>query len=213
MKPAPDLTFDSEHHVYRIGERVIPSVTQILRRADMRIDENGVITEAFDFVPRELLDRARLFGQHVHSATDLHDRGELNEDTLDAALVPYLEAYKLFLSETGFKVTASEQRVYHARFKYAGTLDTRGLWKGTTWVLDKKSGAVPRSVGPQTAAYQMACAEKPRRRLCLKLMPHRYQLIGCEDPNDWSIFVSAMNLHHFTTKAFTHGHSDTCVPA
>ena len=151
-------------------------------------------------VDPDLLDRARRFGSHVHLATDLFDKGELDLDSLDANLLPYLNAYKTFLSETGFVVTHSEQRVYNARYKYAGTLDKRGTWKNTTWVLDLKSGAVPRSVGPQVAAYQMACEEKPRKRLCLQLMRNRYKLHRCEDPADWPIFLSCRNIHQFNDR-------------
>lgn len=161
-------------------------MTQVLRAIDN-----------FDRVDPDLLERARIFGHHVHSATDLFDRGILDEENLDPGLLPQLNGYKKFLLETGFVVTHSEQQVYNPRQKYAGTLDTRGTWKGTTWVLDKKSGAVPRAIGLQTAAYQHACDEKPRRRLCLQLMAHRYRLIKCEDATDWSYFVSYLNVHRF----------------
>jgi hypothetical protein len=180
------LTFDVTSHVYRYGDRVVPSVTQILRAIDN-----------FDRVDPQLLERARRFGQHVHAATDLFDRGVLDEENLDALLLPYLNAYKLFLSQTSFVVTHSEQQIYNPRQRYAGTLDKRGKWKGSTWLLDLKSGAVPRSVGLQTSAYREACDEKPKKRLCLQLMRNRYKLIKCEEASDWSYFVSYLNVHRF----------------
>src|SRR5260370_1277008 len=94
------LTFDVATHTYRYGGKVVPSVTTVLRPIDN-----------FDRVDPELLERARRFGSHVHSATDLFDRGILDEDELDPGLVPHLNGYKLFLSETGFQVTHSEQQV------------------------------------------------------------------------------------------------------
>lgn len=180
------LTFDVERHMYRYRDRVVPSVTQILRAIDN-----------FDHVDPQLLERARQFGQHVHAATDLFDRGVLDEENLDALLLPYLNGYKLFLSQTGFVVTQSEQQIYNPRQRYAGTLDKRGLWKASTWLLDLKSGGVPRSVGLQTAGYQHACDEKPKRRLCLQLLRNNYKLIKCEESSDWSYFVSYLNVHRF----------------
>jgi hypothetical protein len=180
------LTFDAAAHTYTYDGRVVPSVTQILRAIDN-----------FDHVDPQLLERARRFGQHVHAATDLYDRGVLDEDNLDVLLLPYLNAYKLFLSQTSFVVTHSEQQIYNPRQRYAGTLDKRGKWKGSTWLLDLKSGGVPRSVGLQTSAYREACDEKPKRRLCLQLMRNRYKLIKCEEASDWSYFVSYLNVHRF----------------
>lgn len=192
MPSTADLTFDAGAHVYRYGGRVVPSVTQALQ----------VVSE-FGCVDPELLRRAREFGQHVHQATDLFDRGTLDEEALDISLLPYLNGWKLFLIETGFVVTHSEAPVYHPRMRYAGTLDRRGIWKGTTWLLDLKSGAVPRSVGAQTAAYQKACAEPPKRRLCLQLKRNAYQLHRCDDPSDFALFTSCLNIwnHLYGRKA------------
>lgn len=208
--PLADLTFTEADHTYRKGDRMIPSVTTILRRAEIHIEQNGQVSTPFEFVQSDVLRRAQIFGRHVHLATDLFDRGELDEENLDPLLRPYLDAYKLFLSETGFVVTHSEALVYNARQRYAGRLDKRGTWKCSTWLLDLKSGLVPRTVGPQTSAYQQACEEKPKRRLCLQLMRNRYKLHRCEDSADWSIFLSALNLHNFDNKGIvTHGSSET----
>lgn len=177
------LTFDAPSHTYRVGERMIPSVTQVLKAV-----------ENFDFVAPAVLERAREFGSHVHQAVDLFNRGELDEEALDAGLAPYLAGWKLFLSHSGFVVTHTEERVYNERLKYAGTLDARGTWKGTTWLIDLKSGAVPRSVGAQCAAYQHALAEPPKKRLCVQLLPHNFKLIACNDPTDFSLFTSCLNI-------------------
>lgn len=192
-----ELTFDRLTHTYRYGGRVVPSVTTVLRAI-----------ENFDHVDPDVLERARVFGSHVHMATDLLDRDELDEENLDLPLLPYLNAYKTFLLETGFVVTHSEQQIYNSRQRYAGTLDKRGTWKGTTWLLDLKSGAVPRSVGLQTAGYQNALEEKPKRRLCLQLGRNRYKLIKCEEASDWSYFVSYLNVHRFNHRE-VHASSET----
>lgn len=183
------VQFDAVRHIYAVNGRRVPSVTGVLRAIDN-----------FAFVPAELLQRAREFGSHCHLATHFFDRGELDEPSLDPGLAPYLEGYKQFLYDTKFVVTHSEERVYNEKLRYAGTLDKRGIWKKTTWLLDLKSGAVPRSVGPQTAGYQEACHERPRRRLCLQLKPNAYKLIPCQDTTDFSIFISCLNIANFLNK-------------
>jgi hypothetical protein len=182
----PALTFDAATHVYRYGGRVVPSVTQIL----------GMLND-FSSVPPEKLARAANFGRHVHAAIDLDNRGELDEESLDPRLLLYLKQWRRFLDETGFIVTGSESLVYNRRLKYAGTLDVSGTWRDASWVVDVKTGAVPKSVGPQLAAYQHALDPAPKKRLCVALTGDNYKLIPCEDPSDFSIFQSALNIWRF----------------
>lgn len=187
------IEFDSAAHTYtwvQSGARKrLPSVTQALS-----------IISGYWFVDRKILEAARIFGQHVHLATHYFDRGVLVERTLDPELRFYLDQYKQFLFDTKFQIIESEQIVDHPRLGYAGQLDKGGLWKRSTYLLDLKSGCVPRTVGPQTAAYQAARGEngdRPRRRLCLQLARDRYKIIACEDRSDFDQFMSALNNYRF----------------
>jgi hypothetical protein len=184
------LTFDTENHVYGYRGRVIPSVTQIL----------GAVLNEYAGIPPDVLERAADFGRHVHAATDLNDRGELDEDALDPQLLGHLKQWRRFLSETGFVVTTIERRVFNKRLGYAGTLDREGLWKNTSWVLDIKTGAVPKSVGPQLSAYQHALDPAPKKRLCVALTANNYKLIPCDEPSDFSIFQSCLNVFNFKAR-------------
>ena len=187
LSTAEALTFDAGTHEYRYAGRVVPSVTQVL---------SILSASDFTYVDQELLEAARNRGKHVHAAIDLDNRGELDEESLDPQLLPYLTQWRAFVRDTGFNVTASEQRVYHPTLRYAGTIDT-GIWQDAHWVLDIKTGAVPRTVGPQTAAYQQALTPKPRRRLCLQLTDHNYRLRELKDAADFSIFTSCLNIWRF----------------
>ena len=87
--------------------------------------------------------------------------------------------------------------MYDENLWYAGTLDIFGDLPGCMDVqIDIKSGAIPRSVGPQTAAY--ACALyartgiKTRKRFVLDLKPTKYTLPPLEDLNDMAVFKSAL---------------------
>ena len=187
MASQAELTFDEEAHVYRYAGRVVPSVTQVLSIAS---------ANDFTHVDGEVLERARSFGKHVHAMIDLDNRGELDEEALDGELLLYLNQWRLFLRESGFKVTASEQRIYHKIFKYAGTCDTL-LGQGTSWVLDIKTGSMPKTVGAQLAAYQAALEPRPRRRLCLVLSNHNYRLHECKSLSDFALFTSCLNVWRF----------------
>ncbi len=180
------LSFDDMRHIYRLGDRQLPSVTQALS-----------VIESFDHVPPAVLERARIFGRYVHLAVDLFNRGDLKETSLDPQLAPRLAQYKKFLFESKFAVTHTEQRVYSASLGFAGTLDIRGLLYGWPCLIDLKSGAVPRSVGPQTAAYRECCEDKPPKRFALQLADDRYRLIPCREPSDFSNFLSALNVYRF----------------
>ena len=181
----PELTFDAGTHVYRHGGRVVPSVTQVLD-----------ILNDFSDVHPDRLEAARLRGSHVHAMIDLDNRGELDEASVDEAYRPYLTQWRLFLRGSAFVVTASELRVFHKVLRYAGTCDTL-IGHGSSWVLDIKTGAMPRSVGAQLAAYQQALDPRPRRRLCLELGPNSYRLHECKSLADFSLFQSCLNIWRF----------------
>lgn len=187
-----EIHFDEARHEYRIGGRLVPSVTQVLS-----------ILQDLGGVPAEVLERAAEFGTHVHQAVDLWNKGSLDEDALDPALAPYLADWQKFVADTGAEILGSEIRVYHPGLKYAGTLDTLARIRGKVALIDIKSGVVPRTVGPQLAAYETAYSSSEdnehaiRRRLCVQLTGDGYRLHECKNNSDWSIFQSALNIWRF----------------
>ena len=188
MPSTAELTFDPAAHVYRAGGRVVPSVTQIL----------GILSD-FSMVDPEKLKAASEFGTHVHAAIDMDNRGELDEEALDGELLPHLNQWRLFLRESGFIVTGSELRVFNRTLGYnsAGTIDVTGTMKNTSWVLDVKTGWLPKTVGAQLAAYQHALDPRPRRRLCVQLKADSYQLHECKGLSDFALFQSCLNIWRF----------------
>lgn len=189
------VDFDPVEHVYRARGHIVPSVTTILRPL---MDFGGV--------PADVLARAAEFGTHAHQAVDLHNKGTLDEASLDPSLAPYLAGWRLFLSESGAHVVGSELRVYHPGLRYAGTLDTLVRLRGKVVLVDVKTGQVPRTVGPQLAAYQQAYESDEdnefeiRRRLCVQLTGDGYRLHECKDPADFAIFQSALNIYHWRSR-------------
>lgn len=187
----PELTFNEARHEYRVGGRVVPSVTQVL----------GILTD-FGAVPAEVLARAAEFGTHVHQACALWNRGTLDEDALDPALAPYLAQWQRFVVESGAEIRDSELPVYHRGLNYAGTLDVLAEWRNGLCIIDIKTGAVPRTVGAQTEAYRRAyesqeCGVMPRRRYCVQLTADAYKVHALTDPSDWALFTSCLNVWRF----------------
>jgi hypothetical protein len=190
------LDFNAEAHEYHLDGQPVPGVTRVLE-----------ILDDFEGVPWHLLEAARKFGQHVHEACALMVREELDWASLDPALMPYVEAAKRFIEESGVVVRACELRVANAALRYAGTLDLLGEWRGLG-LFDFKSGVFPRSVGPQTAAYAAAYQQefglRVARRYCVQLnpsLPNGYKVHALTNTADWHIFVSCLNVWRYKNVA------------
>lgn len=189
------LEFDAGTHTYMLNGVRVPSVTQILAPL-----------EDFSMVPPDVLEAARIRGQHVHEACDLFDRDELDWQSLDLALVPYVEAWRNFICESGAVVIASETRVVHEQLGYAGSPDKVLSWGKREVIPDIKATAiVPRTVGAQTAAYAKArhfmLGGREPSRCCIHLRPDgKYSVHPRRDPADWALFISCLNVYKFQEK-------------
>lgn len=188
------LAFDKPSHTYTLNGRPVPSVTQVLEPLEM-----------FDGIPAHVLEAARERGQLVHEAMALLVRDALDWSSLDLDIVPYLEGGKRFLEESGVIVIGSEMRLACGKVRCAGTLDLFAMWRDCESVIEfKATAALPRSVGPQTAAYdrlyQSMHGGRPRKRYCVQLKPGDYRVFPLTDPADWSVFQSCLNIHYWRNK-------------
>ena len=106
--------FIREGHLYQAEDGTpLESVTAILKA------EGFIDTRFFD-------DFSRDRGSMVHLATAYDDDGELDEESLDPVIIPYVEAWRRFKRESGFVVSASEVPMMSNLYKYAGTPDVMG---------------------------------------------------------------------------------------
>ena len=117
-------------------------------------------------------------------------------------------ARRKFLKDSAAVVISTEQRVYHSHRKYAGTLDAQFMWRKGRCLFDWKSSVVaPASVGPQTAGYADALVDMGEipyrniRRYCVQLMPGNYKVTRLDEPQDFSIFQSCLNIWRFKNAA------------
>jgi hypothetical protein len=183
------LTFDESTHTYRVGGGVVPGVTSILRPLSN-----------FDGVPKGVLEAKADLGRRVHAACEFDDDGDLDEDTVQEDVAPYLQAYRAFRRDSAATVVHNEVRVYDGALRYAGTLDRVMGLNGAQWLVDLKTCiSTPIAVGPQTAAYLRALSDPAvTHRAALRLRPDgSYRFEPLTGADDWSTFLACLTLLRF----------------
>lgn len=194
----PRLTFDAESHRYQLGDRVLPSVTGILK-------DTGLADFSAPWFTADCLER----GSFIHQAIALDVEGVLDDDVLDPSLRPYLDGWRQFLSDTGYEIDRWETPVCDPVLGYAGTLD--GILRmpnagARRLLVDIKRGFY-RSAGPQTAAYKRLAGQFYSQpvffdRAVVQLMGDgRYQFHQLTNPSDERVFLAALTVHHWKAAA------------
>jgi hypothetical protein len=178
-----ELVFDPEKHLYTLDGQDLPSVTQILTATGF------INTQFYDAWSRDK-------GSMVHLVCHLDDTGELDEESLDQILIPYLDAYRQFKEHTGFIASASEVPLASERYRFAGTPDKIGSFKdGECCLIDIKSGNAEPWAALQTALY-VVLKDSPYKRYVLKLTGEgKYKLIPFNDRQDRQIALSAVSCY------------------
>lgn len=184
----PELIFQEEGHIYRLDGEILPSVTTVLKEA-------GLYNFTFGggVYHRDL-------GQYVHAAAEYLDSGDLDEETLDDTIKPYMEAYKKFKAEAGFRIRLNEQRLYHKTYLYAGAIDREGDICGAPALLDIKTGGEQAVTAVQLAAYRLLLdnnEHKCSRAYALHLRDNgTYTLKEAKDyMKNRGIFLAALSLY------------------
>ena len=150
----PDgLTFDPVKHQYRFHGLRVPGVTTILRSVRL-ID--------FEGVGRGVLDAARERGHAVHDAVMFDCDGALDEATVDAEFLGYVDAARQWRLDCHFEPVGVEYALYHPTYRYAGTADLVGWLNGEPAVVDWKTGrASDVCADLQLGAYGAALRQLP----------------------------------------------------
>ncbi len=170
-----EITLDESSHVYFVSGKPVPtSVTGIIKWA-------GYINDSF------YTDYGRTRGRLTHLALHWFNTGTLDEESLNAALLPYFTAYVRFLTDSGFIVTESEIKVYNPAWDYAGTADLLGHFRRSPGILnlgDSKTYKPAEWAKTQTSLYAMAL-NKYVRRFSLELRKNgTYKYHPYDDPAD-----------------------------
>jgi hypothetical protein len=107
-----------ENHIYRLGTRRLPSVTQAIqanfgeRLTEWHVGERFYWTEWHAGK-----------GTAVHKAIHYLLEGVLDWGTVDVRILGKLKAFVKFISETGYEVMHSELMLHSKRYQFAGTID------------------------------------------------------------------------------------------
>jgi hypothetical protein len=192
-----DFHFEADPHAYyEAGVRRI-SLTQAMSVV-------GLID--YSHVPAETLARAAWRGKMVHLATAEIDRGidVRAHYEIPEACQPYVEAWELFVRETGFiadsELVEKPRIATIAGMRVGMTPDTVGLLWGVPTILERKSC---RSYHPawavQTAGQDMGLSPPLRRRhfarAAVQLLPTgKYKLWPHDEDSDYEICRDAIRL-------------------
>ena len=82
-------------------------------------------------------------GTYVHQACQYYDAGELDEESLDPVLIPYVEGWKKFRADTNVTIAWAEERITDEKLGVTGQPDRLVEWPGVGWaIIDIKSGSL-----------------------------------------------------------------------
>lgn len=179
--------FEPKNHEYHTNNgTIIDSVTQILK------------TE-LDTYNYSNANNAALRGTHIHIACELWDKNDLNEETLDPIIKPYLEQYKLALKNEGIEILQNELRRYSEKYLFAGTIDkVAKLKKVKNILIDIKSGVFEKWHFIQLGAYgELIRPEfKIDEYYDLYLKPDSYNFVKQDGKKGFSYFLAIMASHN-----------------
>lgn len=192
--------FDPETHCYTVGGVKVPSVSEVLRLA-------GLVD--YSKVPPGRLKRKAELGSTVHANCYLHDQGDLDPDSIDNDVKPYLAAWRLFRLAHPCEILASEQMFLGELdgLRFGGTLDRLVKLEGRSGILDIKCTyqAHPHHA-IQTAGYAIALESLGtparrvsyyRRSIVYLRKDATFEVRQCLDPHDGDIFAAALRIAHW----------------
>ncbi len=182
-----NLEFDPTNHIYWMDGQIIPSCTQIL---------SGVGLINFNYISPDVLQRAADFGKAVHLACALDDMGDLDEQSLDPNLKPYLEAWRTFRGKTVWYNI--EEPMCSEVYRFAGTPDRIGEMV----IVDIKTGTtVPAWTGLQLAGYAILDNISTARRMAVQLKPDgKFTVHEFKERQDRGVFLSALSVYQWRIK-------------
>jgi hypothetical protein len=181
--------FDRDAHIHRLGGRVIPGSSDILKDAGFSYPAGNM----------EL-------GRAVHLATEYDDLGELDERTVTDEVLPFLLAWRSFRQENQFKPRRIEESNVNVALGFAATLDREGTWINPKThtpravLVEIKKYAPTFFTGLQLALQDLTLPTltAPRDRVVAQLKPDgTYQIHWFKDPCERNLAMSLVSLYWY----------------
>lgn len=187
-----NFSFNEELHQYKINGIEIPSVSRVLSEA--RLSDMSM-------VPDHVLKTSSEFGKAVHKVIELYCQSKLDFSNLSPPLIPYVEGWKNFVEDFGYKFKRAEIRGYHPFYMYGFTIDTEGeITKGKyigDVIGDIKSGVpMPSHKYQLNGAYKLALPKRNTFILYLDPEFHRgYKILfGNNNKREQNVFLAALTI-------------------
>ena len=189
------LRFEPKYHSYFYQDRLVPSVSRIVKGAGLGAD--------YSAIPPAVLEKARRRGVYAHTICEATDRGELVE--VPDEFVGLAQSYTTFLATTQFTPHATEEPLVHLDYFYAGTPDVWGDLQGAHAVVDRKAVAkMDESYALQLTAYAVLVEHRTGRAvdalygLHLQRNGSIARLIDYTPLRGeaWATFRAALELYH-----------------
>ena len=167
-------------------------MTELPRVTDILASVGIIVTSFYDLTGCER-------GEAVHLLTQYNDLNDLDEESVDPSLAPYLAGWRKFLAEHECKWREIEIRRDHPVFRYTGKPDRIGTVDGRDAVVDIKSGAKEWWHRYQLSAYSAFGDNFHYNRIVVRLdVRGGYALdpYGPTPPADLNVFLAALTLHN-----------------
>lgn len=140
------LRFNADNHTYWLGDRRLPSVTQVINRIA---------------APRMVDDWYLQRGSAVHAAIELAMSDDLDFNSLDERIEGRVKAALAFINQSCL-TGDNEVRLFSRRYQFAGTVDFFGKdASGDDLIVDWKGSLSPQVV-PQLGGYSLLLREGNR---------------------------------------------------
>ena len=178
-------SYDDDAHVYRLGPKIIPGSTDILKDA------------GFQYPPGNME-----MGRAVHMATQFDDEGVLDPATVTDDVFGYLEAWRVFRRDTGFESDRIEEPNVNVALAFGAVLDREGCWhRGKRRVLvELKKYSPPYFTGLQLALQDLTlpAVTLPRDRIAVQLNADApYAIHEYNDRNERNLALALVSLYWF----------------
>lgn len=188
------VTFKEDTHQYFDESGIeVPSVTQILKVAGL----TGFGMEGTELHSDESMTR----GKAAHQAIHFLEKGTLDESTVDEIVIPYVDAYKKFKKDTGYKPFKMECLLLHQQRRFAGTLDGIGHIENQPVLLEYKTGSYQPWHKLQVAGYRAALGDdfKTTKDYVLELKSNATYTLHkvAYEVTEELLFFSLVNLYYW----------------
>lgn len=144
---AAGFEFNEQDHSYKLNGLPLLGVNEVIQKAGL---------SSYADIPQSKLEAAQVRGKFIHKACSLLDSGQLDWNTVDPAILPYVKCWEKFVKDNSVEIIQNEVKVYSSVLLVAGTIDRVVLYRGKPWYLDIKSG---QKIAPETklqlAGYQI----------------------------------------------------------